>query len=153
MAGSKHFYQGKYILKSPAKYHGDSTNVIYRSSWELSMMRWLDTNENVEYWSSEEIKIPYQCVTDNEMHRYFVDFLIKFKNNKTYLVEVKPEKEVLPPKKRNSKRYLLEVLQWGKNQSKWKFAARFAQRKGWIFQVWTEKTFRKLGIPILTGNS
>ena len=89
-------YKGKYKIKNPDKYLGDPSNVIYRSGWELSVMNWADTNPSVVKWGSEECVIPYICETDKKIHRYFMDFIIKYKDGRTVLVEVKPAKETLP---------------------------------------------------------
>lgn len=142
------YYQGKYVPKNPSKYEGDPTNVIYRSSWELRLFNWCDTSPNVVAWSSEEIVVPYICPTDNRPHRYFVDAKVVVKTSagtKTYLVEVKPKKETQPPKqpKRKTKRFLAEVMTWGKNQAKWEQATKYAKARGWEFKIITEK---ELGI-------
>lgn len=150
------FYKGKYSPKNPQKYEGDSTQIFYRSSWELMVFDWLDKNDSVVSWSSEELIIPYICSTDNRQHRYFPDVRFKIKSEdstiKTYIVEIKPKKYTVAPKipKRKSKRFLEETLQYVKNQSKWKAANEFAMRKNAIFMVWTEDTIKKLGIRLIT---
>ena len=63
----------------------------YRSSWELKLMKFLDHNPEVEYWTVEPFPINYLNPKDNQIHRYFVDFMVKFKNGKKILIEVKPE--------------------------------------------------------------
>lgn len=137
------YHQGIYKLKNPEKYAGDPTAVIYRSSWELKFMNWCDQNKSIVSWSSEETIIPYICGTDNRPHRYFVDFKIQVKTKdgmtKTYLVEVKPSKELLPPTTKNKKRYLVEAHTFVKNQSKWKYAEQYCKDRGWMFKVITEK--------------
>lgn len=137
------YHQGIYKLKNPEKYAGDPTAVIYRSSWELKFMNWCDQNKSIVSWSSEETIIPYICGTDNRPHRYFVDFKIQVRTKdgmtKTYLVEVKPSKELLPPTTKNKKRYLIEAKTFVKNQSKWKYAEQYCKDRGWMFKVITEK--------------
>lgn len=137
------YHQGIYKLKNPDKYKGDPTSVIYRSSWELKFMNWCDNNQAIVSWSSEETIIPYICATDNRPHRYFVDFKIQVKSKdgtlKTYLVEVKPSKELLPPTTKNKKRYLIEAKTFMKNQSKWSYAVQYCKDRGWEFKVITEK--------------
>lgn len=145
-------YKGKYKVKSIAKYKGDPTQVIYRSLWERQLMRWLDDNSNVVWWNSESLIIPYRCATDNRVHRYFVDFQIKFNDNKIYCIEVKPANQAVPPEKKKGKRqrrYIEEALTYTKNLSKWNAAKEFCEDRGWIFQVWTEKTLTALGIKLL----
>lgn len=144
-------YKGKFRPINPSKYKGDPTNIVYRSRWELMVMSNFDLDKNVLEWSSEEIIIPYLCPTDNRRHRYFPDFWAKKINEdgvvEQYLIEVKPLKETMPPKiqsgKKPSKRYLTEVMTWGKNSAKWKAAEAYCMQRGWKFIKITE---RELGL-------
>jgi len=136
-------YKGRFSPKNPKKYRGDPTNVIYRSLWELRVMKYLDDNPAILEWSSEELAISYICPTDNRMHRYFPDFIVKVatKNGvQTMILEVKPKKETREPlkKKRVTKQYITEVMTWGKNQAKWKAAEEYCADRGWIFKLITE---------------
>jgi hypothetical protein len=139
------YKQGKYTPRYPAKYDGNPTEIIYRSSWEYRYMHWLDNNIQVLKWSSETTVIPYVSPKDSRFHRYFVDFKMTLKNNqgktKTYLVEVKPEVECSPPKvpKRQTPAYINRVMTYGVNQAKWKAAELFANQRGWTFVVITER--------------
>ena len=140
-------YSGKYIVKHKSKYQGDSNNVVYRSLWERNAFKWCDDNPSIQHWSSEEIVIPYKYDIDKRVHRYFMDLKIKYKNGKTFLIEIKPDKQTRPPKRPDkSKRYIGEALTFVKNQNKWKAADNYAKDRGWHFQVWTEKELEKLGI-------
>jgi hypothetical protein len=146
------FYKGKFKPKNLSKYDGDPRSITYRSMWERQVFRWCDENSSVARWSSEEVIIPYRCQTDNKLHRYFVDLKIVLTSGQTYLIEIKPESQTQEPKKksRKTKRYITEVMTYAKNQSKWEAANRICEARGWIFQVWTEKTLKNLGIKILT---
>lgn len=145
-------YSGRYKVKNLSKYEGNPSKVQYRSLWERQVMRWLDDNPSVIGWNSEEVVIGYKCKTDNRLHRYFVDMFIRMKDGKCYLVEIKPKRQTVPPKQpqRKSKKYLKEVLTYGKNISKWEAAQAYAAKKGMIFQIWTEDTIKGLGIKLLT---
>lgn len=146
------FYKGKFRPTNPAKYEGDYTKIVYRSMWERQVFMFCDRNESIVSWSSEEVVIPYRCATDGRIHRYFVDLKIRFKNGKTYLIEIKPEKQTQEPKKRSrtTAKYIAEVMTYAKNQSKWQAADALCQSRGWTFEVWTEKTLKNLGIKLLT---
>lgn len=139
------YKQGIYNLKNAAKYRGDPYNVVYRSSWELRVFKWLDKNENVLEWGSEEIVIPYISPIDNSWHRYFPDVYAKVKkldgNITTYIIEVKPYEQTLEPKvkTRVTKRYINEVYTWGINSAKWKAAKEFCRKRNWEFKLLTEK--------------
>ena len=145
-------YSGKYKVKHKSKYKGDVDNIVYRSMWERHCFYWCDHNPNVKHWSSEETVIPYFYDVDKKYHRYFMDLKINFKDGRTLLVEVKPEKETQPPKKSfgkavdRSKRYISESLTYVKNMNKWEAANEYAKDRGWEFQIWTEKTLMEMGI-------
>ena len=145
-------YKGKYKVKNPSKYEGNPTNVIFRSLWERQFFRWCEDNTDVVKWSSESVVIPYRCKTDGRMHRYFMDVKVKFKNGKTFLIEIKPEIQTQPPKqpKRKSQKYLKEVMTYVKNTSKWDAAEQYCDARGWEFKIFTEKTLKSLGIRLLT---
>jgi hypothetical protein len=40
-------YKGWFRPKNPIKYKGDAANIVYRSSWELRVMKHLDIDPNV----------------------------------------------------------------------------------------------------------
>jgi len=77
-----------------------------------------------------------------------MDLKITFKNGKTILVEIKPEKETKPPayNGRKTKRYINEGLTYVKNMNKWSAAQKFAADNNYGFQIWTEDTLKKMGI-------
>jgi len=137
-------YKGKFSPKNPQKYKGDPTNIVYRSLWELKVMKYLDGNSNILEWSSEELAIPYVCPTDNRWHRYFPDFIVKARKPdgsiQTMILEVKPKAQTIEPKVQNRKtrKYLTEVMTWGKNQSKWRAATEYCEERKWLFKLITE---------------
>ena len=144
-------YKGKWRPKNVKKYDGDPTKIVYRSLWERQAFKWCDNNPNIKSWSSESVAIPYKSSVDGKYHRYFVDLKITFNNGKTSLVEIKPKKQTQPPKKktRTSRRYITEVMTYGTNTSKWKYAEQYAYDRGWDFEIWTEDTLRNLGIKLI----
>ncbi|MDB4372906.1 head completion protein [Mariniblastus sp.] len=142
-------YSGKYIVKNRSKYSGDADKVVYRSMWERHCFYWCDVtnSDNIKNWCSEEVVIPYFWDVDKRMHRYFMDLKITFKNGKTILVEIKPDKETRPPKRPDkSKRYINEAMTYVKNRNKWETAEGYAKDRGWEFQIWTEKHLTEMGI-------
>ena len=137
-------YSGLYKAKNISKYKGDHTNIIYRSLWEKAVFQWCDKNPKVKGWSSEEIVVPYYYDVDKKYHKYYVDVKIVFED-KTLLVEIKPEKETVPPVgAKRTKRYITEGLTYVKNMNKWEAADSYAKDRGWEFQVWTEKTLQEM---------
>ncbi len=137
-------YKGKFSPKNAYKYKGDPTNIVYRSLWELRVMKYLDENPAIIEWGSEELAIPYICPTDNRWHRYFPDFIVKARlpdgKSQVMILEVKPKKETKEPKKKKkvTKQYITEVMTWGKNQAKWKAATEYCADRGWQFKLITE---------------
>lgn len=133
------FHKRKYQPMFPEKYVGDPSNVVMRSSWETRFAIWCDKNPQIKKWSSEETVVPYVSPVDGRPHRYFVDFKIQTSNGKTYLVEIKPKHQTLPPQgTRKTKRYLTEVSTYLVNQAKWESAIRYARERNWEFIVLTE---------------
>jgi hypothetical protein len=136
------YKNGMYTLKNPSKYVGDVNNVIYRSSWEKRMCMWLDTQENVVFWSSELLVIPYFDTYDKKMHNYHTDFTAKIRTKtgelKTYVLELKPEKEIIKPTTKNKKRLMIEIPTYIKNQCKWNAAKIFCEERGATFIVLSE---------------
>lgn len=140
-------YSGKYKVQNPRKYQGDPSKVVYRSLWEKSVFMWCDSNSNVVKWSSEEVIVPYLYDVDKKYHRYFPDLKITYKDGTTILVEIKPGKETVPPKRPDkSKRYLNEAMTYVKNMNKWEAAEEFCKDRGWEFRVWTEDTLQEMGL-------
>jgi hypothetical protein len=138
------YHQGIYVPRNPSKYVGDLSKIYYRSGWERKCMIFFDTNPSILQWSSEETVIPYISPVDGRMHRYFVDFTVKYKTRtgqvKKAIVEVKPEAQTKPPtQKKKTKRFIQEVMTYSVNTAKWKFASEWAADRGFEFKILTEK--------------
>lgn len=109
----------------------------------------LDMSRGVLAWNSEEVVIPYFYELDQKWHRYFMDVWYKARKHDgsiiERLVEIKPKVQTQPPKpqKRQTKRYINEVLTWQKNKAKWNAAHKYAKERGMTFHLFTEK---ELGI-------
>lgn len=136
--------KSKYKPSNPQKYKGDHNNIICRSSWERKFCRWCDLNESIISWGSEEFFIPYLSPIDNKLHRYYPDFIVKLKEQsgkiKTYVIEVKPKKQTVPPKKRSrvTKSFIYESKTYAINQAKWKAAKEWCEDRLIDFKVITE---------------
>ena len=135
-------YKGKFKVKNPQKYKGNPSNIIYRSLMELRFMKWCDSSEKILQWSSEEVIIPYISPIDNKRHRYFPDFLIQTAKG-WFLIEVKPQIESRPPKKKlmenlnlkKKRRYMKSVRTWLVYEAKWEAAKKVCEVKGWTFEI------------------
>lgn len=145
-------YKGRFKPKNPTKYKGDSTKIIYRSSWEAKFFRYIDLHPDVIWWASEEYIVPYYSPIDGKKHRYFPDVVLNKKlpdgSIETIMIEIKPSGQTRPPdiSKKNatktgrvSRRYLNEVKTYAVNDAKWAAARAFCKQKGWRFEIFTEK--------------
>ena len=138
-------YKGKFKPKNPTKYKGDLKEIVYRSSWELKMMKYCDTTKSIVEWGSEEIVIPYLSPLDGRYHRYFPDFYVKVRSKngslKKYIIEVKPKHQCTPPEqnpKRRTGAWFNKVKTWGINRAKWKSAQEFCLDNNMEFKILTE---------------
>lgn len=146
---------GRFIPKNPQKYVGKSVNrIMFRSSWELAFFKWLDGNDAILRWGSEELAIPYVHPVDGRVHRYFPDIVVMYKDKeggiRKEIIEIKPYKETVPtPRMTERDAAALQV-----NEAKWKFAADWAERNGAKFRVLTERSLflqkpkKKLGTAV-----
>ena len=138
-------YSGRYRPRFPKKYKGDASKITYRSSWEARCMNYFDLNENILWWASEEVIIPYKSPVDGRYHRYYPDFVINVRQRdgktKTLMIEVKPENQKNAPKvrARKTKKYISEVVTYAVNQAKWDAATEYCNDRMWEFKVLTEK--------------
>ena len=133
---------------NPSKYVGDSSQIVFRSSWEMKLMIRCDTDPSILKWGSEPFPIPYWSQVDSKMRRYFIDFVmtVKKKDGSTQklLVEVKPNKERFPPvppkraTKKTKMRMIRETVTYQRNQDKWNAAKEFAARHDMKFIVMDE---------------
>lgn len=140
---AKSYRQGFYRPKNPTKYQGDPTNIVYRSSWERIVFSYLDNSTSCVGWAAEEIVIPYISPVDGKGHRYFPDIKTSIRQPdgtvKTFLVEIKPYDQTMPPKNTRNKKTLMENLAtWEINQAKWHAAKKYCAERGYEFMIMTE---------------
>ena len=141
----KKYHQGVFEPVNKNKYQG-SGPIIFRSSWELKYMRFLDINEYVLAWGSETLKVKYFSPVDNRYHTYYPDFILRVRktdgSEKTQIVEIKPSRQTKPPKiakNRNIKTMMYESKTYAVNQAKWAAAKAMCESRGWEFCIITEK--------------
>lgn len=132
-----HWAQGSYDVINPAKYVGKRTP-RYRSGWELSFMRFCDTNDHILQWASESIAIPYKHPLTGRMTQYIPDFLITYRTRtntmRAELIEIKPKKQSVIESKMSSRDRAVVAI----NYAKWDAATKWAKRNGLSFRVVTE---------------
>jgi len=108
---------------------------------EKRFFKLFDERKGIVKWASEEMYIPYVSPVDGKQHRYFIDIIAKTEKGKLIFIEIKPKTQCAPPKqkKRNTQRYIQELVTWQVNEAKWKAAQEFAHKKGGEFLVLTEE--------------
>jgi hypothetical protein len=132
-----HWAQGKYEVQNAAKYVGNGIP-RYRSGWELSFMRFCDSNDHILQWASESIAIPYRNPVTGKMSRYIPDFLVSYRTKdntmRAELIEIKPKKQSVVESKMNSRDRAVVAV----NYAKWASAQKWCNHNGLNFRVITE---------------
>lgn len=130
--------QGIYEVKNPQKYVGKH-KPKYRSGWELTFMTFCDNNENVIYWASEALRIPYKHPFTGKITNYVPDFFVVYENKYgkkvAEIVEIKPKKQSLIESKVAS---LKDRAVVAVNHAKWASAMAYCKNHGYTFRVITE---------------
>ena len=129
--------QGNYVIINREKYAGNGTP-RYRSGWELSFMKFCDTNDHVLQWASESIAIPYRHPITGKVTQYIPDFLITYRNRdntmRAELIEIKPKSQSVIESKMNSRDRAVVAI----NYAKWDASTKWARKNGLTFRVITE---------------
>lgn len=132
------FARGKFQMTAPEKYVGNKVPT-YRSSWELSFMRFCDTNKSIQKWASEAVQIPYRDPLTGRNTVYVPDFFIqyvdKFNRVNTELIEIKPASQAILERVGKNK---YNQAQFVKNQAKWQAANIWCKQQGIKFRILNE---------------
>jgi hypothetical protein len=133
------FAQGVYKVQNPEKYVGKG-QPRYRSSWEMTFMKFCDHNPAIQQWASEPLQIPYRDPLTGKPTVYVPDFLIIYldKNSKKHveMIEIKPSNQMLQEKVGKNP---YNQAQFVKNQAKWAAAGNFCKNQNIVFRVISEK--------------
>lgn len=136
----------EYVPVNSLKYCG-TYPIVCRSTWEEKFCKYLDFNKRVVEWSSEGTRISYFDPTKNKTRIYYPDFYAKFVDNKKYIIEVKPTKDLRLPKKKGKKSQKTMVVReqtYYVNQAKFKAAREYCKKMNMEFKIITERDlFRK----------
>lgn len=138
LSKNRKWKQGYYHPKNGEKYLGFDVP-CYRSGIELEFFRWLDNNDSVLKWGSENIQVPYFDTIKRKQRLYFVDNYVEIlegNNIKKYLIELKDHKETKKPDPRAKKKkatLLAEQFTWQNNTDKWRYAIKFAEERNMKF--------------------
>ena len=139
-----HWAQGPYTVINREKYVGNGTP-RYRSGWELSFMKFCDSNDHVLQWASESIVIPYRHPLTGKMTNYVPDFLITYRTRDNRMcaevIEIKPKKQSVIESKASARDRAVVAV----NYSKWDAATKWCRRQGLQFRVITEDDIFRQG--------
>jgi len=153
MNTAKHNFDPKrhsvYVPINMAKFDGKEYPVI-RSSWERQFCQYLDINPSILKWDSEAVAITYIDPVKRKQRRYFPDFIMQVRDKdgkeKIFLVEIKPHKEVVPPKNSKKKSEVSKIYEsntYMTNMAKWKAAEDYCLKHNMTFRIITEKEMFK----------
>lgn len=135
--------------------------VFFRSGLEQKFMIYLDTNDRIISWGSENLSIPYQKTEYNPntrdlettTHTYYPDFYYELRRDdgsiSKVVAEVKPSSETMEPKlpanptAKQLKNFEYSLKMWNKNQAKWAHMIEYCERKGFEFIIITEQLLLK----------
>jgi hypothetical protein len=131
------FRQGVYTCKNLDKYVGRN-KPRYRSSWEMTFMMFLDSNDNIVQWASESISIPYRNPVTGKQSMYVPDFFVTYRSRdnttRAEIIEIKPKKQSLIESKMSDRDRAVVAV----NYAKWDAATKWCRRNGLTFRVINE---------------
>lgn len=129
--------QGTFIPKNPEKLIGKQ-NVNFRSSWEHTVMNFLDNHPSVIQWASESIAINYINPLTGKRSQYIPDFLIIYQDaqgkKRHEVVEVKPRSQAIMEHAKSRQDKAAQIV----NMAKWAAAMAFCKQNGMTFRILTE---------------
>ena len=140
--------QGYFTPMNPQKYKGETSKIIYRSSWELKFLQYCDQHESVVEYAAEPIGIPYINPILKKECTYWIDCYMATKNQDgsltKWLIEVKPNKYLTPPEPPNrltekqTMSYVRHAKSYIINTAKFKAAEVYAHKRMMRFGIITE---------------
>ena len=121
----KRFHTGTYVSTKTGK------SMVYRSSWELEFMEYLDADDTVTSYSYESVIVPYRrSLRSIRISKYIVDFRVEYNTGVTTLYEIKSSSFV-------NRRV---------NLAKFSACRTYCTQHGWQFSVLTEVELRAMGL-------
>lgn len=121
---TKMILSGKYnswFKKGTFESNKTNSTVIYQSSWEKKFIEHLENDDNVLFYKSQPFSIQYFYLQNRN---YIPDIHVIYKNGINKIIEVKP----------------LSLIDAQINIAKFAAANKFCEEKGYIFEVWTQKS-------------
>lgn len=130
-----------------------SKEIVSRSSYEINAfdkLQKLYLLKVIKGWASEISVFEYFSPIDKKSHKYYMDVTIIIDKYNVLFVEIKPEKETIPPyksPKKSDKVYQEELRTWIVNSSKWQAVDSWCKANSingmnYRFEKWTERELR-----------
>jgi hypothetical protein len=138
----QNFKCGKYQVKNTQK--TNSADIVYRSSYELKMLEYLDVCPGVTEYTSENVKISYMF--QGKAHNYYPDFCVEFADHAPFkagksILEIATDRSLTAPKPGAS---ATEYKRYIKNMAKWQAAKAYCDENNMKFLLVTEWIIKHL---------
>ena len=102
------------------------SHTIFDSTWEATESFELDRNENVESWAkNDHLNFFVNYVFGGVIHKYYPDFLIKLKNGKMLVLEIKGKDDQKNKTKREYFKEWIEAVNGDRRFGVWEFDVSF----------------------------
>lgn len=111
----------KWFSRGKTYSHKMGREFYFQSSWERDFISKIDSDKSISSFYTTPFSIDYVYL---EHKRKYIPDLMLTKNNQTFIVEIKPSC----------------FLEAKINLAKFKAAKEYCDEKGFIFEVWTEKS-------------
>lgn len=109
-------------------FNQNGKGIYYASSYEKKALNIFETSSNIKFFDRSKLRVPYISSFDNKEHNYLPDFEVHYLNGVKKIIEIKAQ-------------WQLNEL---KTSEKLKQARRYIEKKGYIFEIWTEKELAEL---------
>ena len=102
------------------------SHTIFDSTWEATEAFELDRNENIESWAkNDHLNFFVNYIFGGVIHKYYPDFLIKLKNGKILVLEVKGRDDQKNKTKREYFKEWIDAVNTDGRFGKWEFDVSF----------------------------
>ncbi len=102
------------------------SHTIFDSTWEATEAFELDRNDNIESWvKNDHLNFYVNYVFGGVIHKYYPDFLIKLKNGKMLVLEVKGKDDQKNKTKREYFKEWIDAVNTDRRFGKWEFDVSF----------------------------
>ena len=116
--------KGTYVSTKTGRSH------YFKSSWEETVMKHLDSVPDVSTWDYECLRIPYKYGIEGKQRWYVPDFMVTFQSGVREVWEVKPEQFLNTERVRNTT----------------EAGSQYCEQLGIVYRLLTRRVMQALGI-------